>query len=267
MAVEPETKATWLWNSSMIVNNGAGTLAFLEAKHINKLYLQIDRTISNDSYRSFIEQATAKGIQVLALDGAPDWAAPKGNRSLDQFLSWMKTYQSSASPNQKFSGVHLDVEPYLYSGWSTNQATTIKRYQDLLTRAQIGTSALNLPLEADLPFWFDGTTYKNTYGKGFLAEWVIAHTNSVTIMAYRDSAPSIIDLVKNEMKLAEKYNKQIVVGVETAQTSEGLGLSFYEEGEAYMNQELAKVQDYYADSSGFGGLAIHHVGSWERMQP
>jgi hypothetical protein len=262
-----EDYATWLWNPWMIVDDESGTLAFLGSKGLNKVYLQIDRDIQQSVYRSFIEKASAKGIKVYALDGGPNWVAPEGYLSLNQLINWVKTYQGESSPLQQFAGVHLDVEPYLYSGWSSNQAATIKTYQALLLRAKSSTASLNISLEADLPFWFDEISYKNTYGKGILAEWVIANTSGVTIMAYRDTATMIIELVKNEVGYAGKYNKKLVIGVETGQTNEGNMISFFEEGEAYLNQELEKVKSFYAGTPGYSGIAVHHVGSWLTMKP
>ncbi|MDN7242454.1 amidase [Planococcus sp. N028] len=266
-AADRNVRATWLWNPWMIYNDEAGTLAFLESKRVNKVYVQIDSDIPATVYRSFIEKAAAKGMRIFALDGAPGWVAPNGAVYQDQLMAWIKTYQAGSTATQKFAGIHLDVEPYLYSGWNTNQATTVKAYQALLTKAKNSATALNLPLEADMPFWFDEISYKNTYGKGFLAEWVIAKTDSVTIMSYRDSAPLIIDLVKNEMAFGQKYGKTVVVGVETDQTNEGNSISFYEEGEAVMNEQLALVNSFYAGHAAFGGIAIHHVDSWKTMAP
>ncbi|ANU21904.1 amidase [Planococcus donghaensis] len=266
-AMELDVKATWLWNPWMIYSDEAGTLAFLESKEVNKVYVQIDEDIPLAVYQSFIEKAGASGMTIYALDGANDWVAPKGFTKQDRLMNWLSAYQQKALPAQKFAGVHLDVEPYLYSGWNTNRATTIKSYQSLLSKAATSTAAMNLPLEADLPFWFDEIAYKNTYGKGVLAEWVIANTNSVTLMAYRDSAAMITELVKNEVAYAEKYGKTVVVGVETGQTDEGNNISFFEEGETFMNGELAKVSAYYSTAAGFGGVAIHHVDSWKTMKP
>lgn len=262
-----EVRATWLWNPWMIVSDEVGTIDFIESKKVNKVYVQIDSDIPKDVYRSFIEKASEKGISIYALDGSAEWVAPKGYTSQNKLMTWLANYQNSSNANQQFSGVHLDIEPYLYSGWVSNQAATVKSYQSLLSRAKNSTDTLNIPLEADIPFWFDEISYKNSYGKGILAEWVIAKTNSVTIMAYRDSAPMIIDIVKNEIALAAKYGKSIVIGVETGETNEGDMITFYEEGESYMNQQLTVVKEYYAGVSGFNGTAIHHVGSWMTMKP
>ena len=77
----------------------------------------------------------------------------------------------------------------------------------------------------------------------------------------------ITELVRNEVAYGVKYGKPVVVGVETGQTDEGEAISFYEEGEAFMNNELAAVSSHYAFSKGFGGIAVHHVDSWKTMAP
>lgn len=267
MAFEQEVRSTWLWNPWMLVNDEAATVAFLKEKSLNKVYLQIDQDISMLIYRDFIEKAAAIGIRVYALDGSPEWVSVQGYKDQNRLMSWLKDYQSESTDTQKFQGVHLDVEPYLNSGWATDQAATLKSYQSLLIRAQDSASSMNLPLEADIPFWFDGIAYKNKYGKGLLAEWVIANTDSVTIMAYRDHAPQIIELVQNEILMAERYAKPLVIGVETDFSSEGNYISFFEEGEEYMNNELEAVKNHYSIGRSFNGIAIHHVDSWIKMNP
>lgn len=263
----PDTRATWLWNPWMFVEDEAAVLAFLETKDVNKVYVQIDRDIPKNTYRSFVTQAHARGIAVFALDGAPSWVAPKGFTNQNQLMNWLGNYQNGSLAQARFDGIHLDVEPYLYSGWNSNRAATVKSYQSLLQRAATSSAQLNLPLEADMPFWFDEIPYKNNFGKGLLAEWVIANTDGVTLMAYRDSAPMIIEIVKNEITMAERYGKKIVVGVETGTTDEGSIITFAEEGEAYMNQQLDKVENHYSSSPAYEGAAIHHVGSWMTMAP
>ena len=263
----PDTRATWLWNPWMFVEDEAAVLAFLENKNVNKVYVQIDRDIPKNTYRSFVTQAHARGIAVFALDGAPAWVAPKGYTNQNMLMNWLGNYQSGSTQQAVFDGIHLDVEPYLYSGWNSNRAATVKSYQSLLQRAAVSSAQLNLLLEADMPFWFDEISYKNTFGSGLLAEWVIANTDGVTLMAYRDSAPMIIDIVKTEIAMAEKYGKHVVVGVETGVTDEGSIITFAEEGEAFMNVQLAEVAAHYSAYSAYEGIAIHHVGSWMTLKP
>lgn len=265
--LQATTRATWLWDASSLLDDPQGTLDFLMHKNINKVYVQIDRSLDVAVYAQFIESATTAGIQVYALDGAPAWVAPKGHESLSLLVDWLTRFQQQHTSSEQFSGIHLDVEPYLYSGWRKNQAVTIERYQALLLQAKQSAHAMQLSIEADLPFWFDEVPYNNRYGKGNLAEWAIIHTDSVTLMAYRDSATAITEIVKTEITYGSIYKKPIVIGVETMKSDEGNYLSFHEEGEAYMNMQLQMVALFYAPFEGYGGLAVHHIGSWKNMRP
>ncbi|MFJ3388637.1 amidase [Lysinibacillus sp. NPDC086135] len=262
-AMAMQDRATWLWDTTKIVEDESGVLSFLESKQVNKLYLQINSDIASNFYKSFIDKATAKGIKVYALDGSASWVSTEGYKMQDQLFDWLQTYNGNAAATEQFSGVHLDVEPYLNSGWSSNQAKTIESYQALLTRAKGDTDRLLLPLEVDMPFWFDEITYKNQ----LLADWVIDQVESVSIMAYRDAAKDIINIVEHEINYAKKVKKSIVIGVETGATDEGNTITFYDDGEAYMNKQLAQVHQYYANKKSYNGFAIHDVDSWMNMQP
>ncbi|MFC4736100.1 amidase [Bacillus daqingensis] len=258
--------ATWLWNPWMFVEDESGTIAFLKEKNVERVFVQIDRSVPQASYRSFIRRAGTEGISVYALDGAPEWAAPKGDRHLTTMMNWLGDYQKRAGAAERFQGVHLDVEPYLLSSWNSNRAKTIADFQSLLLTAKRQSAAAGLPLEADLPFWFDEISFKNKNGSGNLAEWVIQQLDGVTLMAYRDTASAINEIVKNEMAFAAKHKTPVTVGVETMQSHEGNHVTFFEEGEAYMKQQLDLVSARYAGPY-YGGTAIHHVDSWKTMKP
>lgn len=259
-------KATWLWNPWMLIDQSDEVIAYLKQENATTVYLQIDPDVNQSYYKAFIEKATAVNIKIHALDGSSTWVAKNGTKKQDALFSWLANYQSKANAAQKFSAVHLDVEPYLYSEWSTNQAKTIKAYQDLVVRAVNSGAKLNLPVSFDIPFWFDEVTYKNTYGNGFLAQWVIDQTSIVTIMAYRNTAEAIIQIAQTEIDYATKVNKKVVIGVETLQSSEGEQVSFYTKNRAFMNDALATVSSTLNASSGFGGIAIHYYNSWKELQ-
>lgn len=61
--------------------------------------------------------------------------------------------------------------------------------------------------------------------------------------------------------MVQNYGKRIVVGVETGVTDEGSIITFAEEGEAFMNQQLAEVAAHYAGNPAYKGNVIHHVVS------
>ncbi|WP_156424396.1 amidase [Bacillus sp. FJAT-27445] len=257
---EGTPRATWLWDTSLIETQPDEVFAFLQENNANQVYLQVNRGISINSYKQFIRKATYSGIKVHALDGAPNWVAAKGSTYLNQFMAWVDAYQAGAAQEERFSGIHLDVEPYLYSGWTSNYKATVLAYQNLLINAKAQASQFGLPIGADMPFWFDEHTFNNKIGKGNLANWVIQTVDYPTIMAYRDTAPAITDIISNEVRMAKNAGKTLVVGVETGATSEGNFITFHEEGKAYMEGELSKVGGNHV-------FAIHYLESWMKMKP
>ncbi len=272
MNVQAESQhgvSTWLWNTYEIVNNESEVLAFLQQQQVTDLYLQVDQQIEKSIYQQFIERATELNIKVHALDGAPNWATRNGIKKYKAFKDWLQSYQTSSSPEQRFAGIHLDVEPYLLPEWQKNQQSTIEYYQNFVRDFQLFAQEYDLQFGLDIPFWFDEISYRNKkYGRGTLSEWVINESDYLTIMAYRNFAEGtngIIQLVKNELDYAEANGKKVIVAVETETSNEGNQISFANYGGHYLEEELLKVVDYYSQMSNFAGVAVHHYDSWRTL--
>ncbi|WP_078551458.1 hypothetical protein [Bacillus alkalicellulosilyticus] len=261
-------KATWLWDTYEIVHHQADVVAFLIEQGATTVYLQINRDIPMNHYRAFIQRANSVNIKVHALDGAPSWASKNGKRQYQPLLDWLRTYQQQAHQNEKFTGIHIDVEPYLLADWTRSQQRTIEFFQEVVIDFRVLSSQLSIEFGVDLPFWFDEVSFSNkTYGKGILSNWVIDQSDVVTLMAYRNFAEGpngIIELVRNEMTYASIKGKSIVVGVETMASNEGSHISFFEQKHK-LNTELAKVTQAYANSASFKGVAVHHYSSWKQL--
>lgn len=261
-------KSTWLWNTVEIIENKEEIIGFFKTRGVDEVYLQVNPSVGTKHYHQFIAMASAENIDVYALDGAPNWVTVKGHPSFIAFYDWLEAYQLEASESQRFRGVHLDVEPYLLSGWTTAYGKTVLNYQKMVVEAVGRSRGLQLPLGMDVPFWFDEKSYNNEFGKGNLAQWVIGQTDEVGVMAYRDQAVGpngIIELTKNEMDYALSAGKKVKVGVETSPSAEGDFLTFHEEGEEFMLEELARVCAEYGTYSSYKGIAIHHYGSWKAL--
>lgn len=263
--ISGKQNSTWLWNTNEIVTNPDKILNFLSTNNIKDLYLQINYSLKADTYKRFIKKASMKNISVHALDGSSSWVFNDGINKQKAFFDWVISYQRISASNEKFKGIHLDIEPYLTLEYKINRDKTLENYQNLLLNAVNNSKSLSLPLAIDIPFWFDGVSYTNKYGTGLVADWIIKNVKNVVIMAYRDSATGnngIINLVSKELTLGKKYNTNVTIAVETIQSSEGKYISFYEEGHNYMKSELDKVYVQYSGNSIFNGFAIHNVSSW-----
>jgi len=262
--------STWLWDTSRIVAERDKIIKNLESRHVNLLLLQIDPDLDHNFYKAFISRANKKGISVHALDGAPEWAAENGEVLQESYLDWLKQYQQAALPDEQFTGIHLDVEPYGHEQYEDNINEFIGRYQAMMVDFQAQAESLGLEFGIDIPFWFYGVEYDNEFGQGNVAEWLCQHVKSITIMAYRDKAEGdngIISISAKEMSMFEQYNVQGTIAVETGRlTDEYKFVTFYEEKQSYMYKQLDIVYDHYKNSPAFNGIAIHYYDSWIKMK-
>jgi hypothetical protein len=182
--------------------------------------------------------------------GDPAWA-----RHSEPWTDWVDEVVAHGG----FDGLVFDVEPYLHADWNTKKQDRLIRSYLAGLRSAVRRAG-DLPVLAAAPFWFDEIRVKRTT----LVKKVLAATNGIVVMAYRDHAEGvdgIIDLSATEASLAASMGRQFVVGVETGFV--GLDkVTFGEEGEAVMEQELLLVEAEFASTPGFAGFAIHHYASY-----
>lgn len=215
------------------------------------LFLQVNETINNKYYKSFISKASTNQISVHALDGSPNWVSDDGLPLQQTFISWLENYQKDALINEKFKGIHLDVEPYKNSQYNANINRVLENYQTFIVRFKTLVYSLKLEFGIDIPFWFYSVNYNTKYGKGNVAEWLCENVKSITIVAHRDTAYSniaygsdgIIAISVAEMNLFNSHNVKGNIAVETGRLDDVNKLeTFYEKGKAYMYQQLDLVQ-------------------------
>ncbi|QSF42312.1 hypothetical protein [Priestia megaterium] len=209
--------------------------------------------------------ANSNNISVYALAGDPNWI--NETKQVDDFCNWITSYQKNSSLEEKFKGVHIDVEPYLTDNWETDRQKSIESYQNLLIKIKRETDN-TLTLGVDIPFWFDNVSYTSSlYDSGILSDWIIKNTDEITLMAYRnyaDGANGINQIIKNEVLLANKLHKPIIVGVETQKLPEA-HLSFYNKSPKYFKETLSKVTREYERFQSFKGFSIHTYKSYKEF--
>lgn len=267
---EKPVRATWLWQTYQTASQPDQILSFTAKQGVNLLYLKIDTTLRPAYYQSFVKQAREMGIEVHALGGKASWGLERGREEILSLISWVVRYNQSVGAEAAISGIHLDIEPHTLPEWKTDQASVIRQWManvDAYT-SYLQAQAPNLRLGADIPFWLDKYPLPDQPSIS-VAERLIAAHDHVAVMAYRDKAEgpnSISALVPQELEIAERLGKKIVVAVETKASSEGDFVTFYEEGRTRMEDELAKLHQLLGDSPSFAGVAIHSYEYWSSLK-
>jgi hypothetical protein len=137
----------------------------------------------------------------------------------------------------------------------------------------------SLQFDVTIPFWYEEadpqvTATYNGVSKA-LSYHILDIVDSVTVMDYHDTAGNTngnhdgqIDHGKQEVAYAAHVGKKAIIGAETI-PPDGRGIpdfiTYFDHGKVYMNAELQKVIDYFANNPGFGGIAIHHYDTYVSM--
>lgn len=262
------SKGVWWWrgnNAATDPAEAARRLDFLSAHGVDEIYFCVDLRKVQQGTRDFIRKAHARGMRVALLAGDVSWIHP-GSRGFDVTLDAYLAYQRSAKPDEKFYAMHLDVEPHQDA--KLPDARKWQLYADFVLRAAADIRAAGEKVEWDIPFWLDGI--RVTYGyleNAPLLEVVMSAADGVALMSYRDTAEATLDVSKAEIALAKKRNVRVILGAETGETGEGSVVTYFEEGAAKMDAEIAKVSaalDAEKVPAG-AGIAIHHLGGWEKL--
>lgn len=247
-------KATWIWNTYDL---NLKYIDFLVAERVTKVYVQLNYDEPLTIYKSFFEALQKNNIAIYVLEGVTGqhWlTTPQDQQQfVDRTIQLQQQYPF-------IEGIHLDIEPYTIPAWHTNQQAILKYYFDVITTMRTFSHAQQLKFEVDMPFWFDEIRYNNAYGSGITSEFVIDHTDAVTVMAYRNQAAAIIELASKEFNYAQSQRKQVTIAVETLPSTEGDFISFYGQTPAYFNEQLQQVYATYRTP-----IAVHYLQSWTEL--
>ncbi|SCZ09662.1 hypothetical protein SAMN05720606_12268 [Paenibacillus polysaccharolyticus] len=257
-------RGTWVWDTTQIRNNAQDILSFAKANNINTIYLQMNRDIKIPEYKNFIRLARTQNIAVDIMDGRSAWGLTESREQIASFMDWIEAYQAQALANEKFAGIHLDIEPHVHPQWKINQASVITQWQGNVNYIIDRAARMKMPVAADLPFWLDN--YKIPGSTMAVSSWMIRKFDSITIMAYRDTAAAIYNVAKDELIDAASVGKKISIAVETKQSKEGDFITFYEEGDAYMEEQLKLVEKLASAHTSFNGFSVHEYSSWKTLR-
>ncbi|MBM7572978.1 hypothetical protein [Aquibacillus albus] len=261
-------RGTYIWEAETLINEKDKIIQFAIDKNINLLYTRLDLTQPFGAYSDFVEKANAAGIEVHAMGGHPAWALKEEESRVLRLVDYVKKYNDSANENQKFAGIHLDIEPYVTPSWTENQNEVLSEWMDNIELFVKETKReSNLEASMDLAMWFDDTETPG-YPDTPFHEWVINQMDHTSIMAFRDYAKGsggILDMAQNETDFAESIDKNIIISVELKENRDNPHISFHEEGEAKMEEQLQIVDKELNSNSAYNGYTVHAYRYWKNQ--
>jgi hypothetical protein len=191
------------------------------------------RTLSRAAeWRAFIADAHRRGIRVEALDGEPAWALKAFHAGPLGVVDAIIDYNARVKPDERFDGIHFDIEPYLLIAWRSprSREQLLRELLELAVRCQQRVrEAGGMQFGVDIPYWWDvtdgktgrpiGDTVFNGVRKS-AARHLIDLLDNVGIMNYRNTSGGTDGMIANGRPILEYADRakgaRILMGVETS---------------------------------------------------
>lgn len=277
-AQQRQAKAIWAWDfyeAAANSNKITALLKFLKEQDINLLFIGTSKTLPDQpaTYEELITRAHAEGIRVFALVGRAEWALEAQHREAVAELRQVLSFNAS-HPDSAFDGIQYDIEPHTLPEYKTKRGSVNYQYIQVLRRIAGEIKASGDPLEfnAAIPWWLasgENPVIVETGGQRKpLSYFVLDIVDTVSLMAYRDTADRQIRASLAEADYAAKLGKKIYIGAETSPPNGSTipnEITYYNKGTTYMNNQIEEITAYYAKHKGFGGIAIHQYPAFKKM--
>lgn len=255
---EPPARFAWQWSMTPVLSDAAARTALLDlmtAQRIGTVWAQVSteadgpappaprggsgavvprplRLARPDDWRVFIAEARRRGIQVEALDGDPTWALKAYHAGPLGVVDAVLAYNAASKPEERFAGIHFDIEPYLLISWRfpRSREQLLRELLDLATRCQRRVrEAGGVRFGVDIPFWWDsiddgtGRPIGDTLFEGVrksAARHLIDRLDNVGIMNYRNTAAGTDGMIAHGTPILAYADSakgaRIYMGVETS---------------------------------------------------
>lgn len=167
------------------------------------IYQQISSDTKETIVLDYLRRRQEKKQLVYYLAGAAEWGMEENGKSMLDVVDTAAEWNAKAGEEGGFTGIVLDVEPYLLEEWESDQERCMKQYVTNCVRTYERAKEENLAVIVCIPNFYDRIGLS-----GFLEELIQNGCDGIAVMNYnkKDEAGQI----EEELKLAQEYNKGIV---------------------------------------------------------
>ena len=251
------------------LNARGAFFAFAKPRNIRSVYLQSAGLLGNaaPALGDLVADAHHRGMAVTLLFGRAEWALTANQATAlayaAQSLSLVTALKAAGQPAP--DALQFDVEPYVLPQWTTDLQGTANQYLDLLDALRTQLQG-QLPLLVAVPRWLDGDLVTRNGQTRPLSEWVLDAVDGIVMMDYQDGAPSILAGASSELAYASAHGKTVTLALDV-QCGSDPSITFCEEGQAFMYQQMATVDASARSQSAYQGLGVFNYEDWQLLRP
>lgn len=233
------SNAMYVWSKIQIEDKKK----FLDVCALNDVgYVFLSAYLTAENSGGYARFMQGGNLKVLAMASTNEFALCP-----DKALKYIEDIiRFNEESEQKFCGVHFDVEPHCLPGYKDNQEVILRKYIEMVRRCYQRTKEKGLEFGLSIPFWYkhgERQVLVNVNGMEKPCSFhLIDSTDHVSIMAYRPNPNEVVNAVKDEMGYSRK---KVFVAVDDISKMEMIN---------------ARLNEAYEHSPVFEGIAIHHYG-------
>lgn len=262
---------TWLWNTEDVATElGDKYLEFLTDNGVNEIYLYgegIGYNVTADQVRAFVKKANKVGIRCAFLAGEPCWL-DDNDTSFAMVMNIYEQYQASSDEDEKFYGIHLDLEPAQRADYAENPQRVMQKFAEFLVNtARYYADRNDTVLEWDIHRFLNEFTVNVNGEQMNLLECFTIYCDTLILMSYSDEVKGMFKFTSEEFKYAKKHKTCLFLASETG-TMCSDEETYAQEGQRAMVRALTKVNRKMKKEFEYGeyGIAVHHVAAWYNLQ-
>jgi len=186
-----------------------------------------------------------------------------GNRAFfDRVMAGLLLYQTIADANEQFAGLQLIIEPHQQETWEDDRNDWLQKKIDFAVSV-IDEFGSQMTIDWIIPpYWTDPVTDTVDHrGTSRLAYQALIHeSDRISVMAFCNSAESIVDFAKDVLVYARSQNKEAILMVT-------IDYDFRPLGHDVMMAELGRLGDVVDAEIGSMdiGIAVHSIATWYDM--
>jgi len=282
IAAEPKC-GMWVYKTKAIVSSQveqAQLFAFCQERQITDLFWQVhfDKMLIGSAKLEagiadalFLKAAHAHKLRLHALMGDPSHTLSAKHERVLACVDALISYNEKNTPEARFDGLHLDIEPHGLAEWKKAdlfaKCRLITQFVEVHAKVakRMDAAAAGLVFGTDIVFWLDKLNAEGTPMYPILHGGVIQDpvkhlfgiVDHVAIMSYRGTVEGrngSIALVERTIDHADVTSAEVFVGVKMAKIGPAME-SYFGRTEAEMQADLQRVESVYRPHASYAGIA------------
>lgn len=228
---------------------------------------------SREDIRRFLRDCWKRGIRVAALcgmggPGTDAWLDSRNQyQPVRELIDGVREYNRSAAEEERFYGVHLDIEPHTLPDWKERQGLYLQQTADLAAAMRPLCEEAELELEYDIGGFLQDAG-QVSLPDGRQTDFIEAMSRSchtLAVMAYRVTAEGQMDFGPRQyLPYTERNGCRLLVGCETGDLDPENGVppevTYRSVGKAAFEREMTRLRRLLKEGGFAGaGVAIHHA--------